>query len=273
MPSRNMQVIGLCRFSYPALGGFQVEHDTTAARIDYLFDPARLEERFRTFQAFTLPCIAAQTDPDFTFLVVIGNQMPKLYRDRLMDLLSAVPQAVVQEHAPGPHRQVMQAALNSVRRDTLAPCLQFRLDDDDAVSVQYVEELRNAARQLDTLVSTNRHIAIDFNNGWIAKPSSAGLSVVNTVQSFWTPALAISVQPGTGKSIMNFGHSKLAHHMPAVTLPNEHMFIRGHNDFNDSRQNKRRTKQFNLAPITQDQADLLKLGFNVDTDQVRALYA
>ncbi|MEX0310749.1 MAG: glycosyltransferase, partial [Tateyamaria sp.] len=30
-----MQIIGLCRFSYPAVGGFQVEHDTVDARIAY----------------------------------------------------------------------------------------------------------------------------------------------------------------------------------------------------------------------------------------------
>ena len=28
MKSQDMQVIGLCRFSYPAYGGFQVGHET-----------------------------------------------------------------------------------------------------------------------------------------------------------------------------------------------------------------------------------------------------
>ncbi|MCP3879258.1 MAG: hypothetical protein GY701_12850, partial [Sulfitobacter sp.] len=50
-----MQVLGLCRFSYPALGGFQVGHDSTADRIAYLYDPARLEERFRLFETVALP--------------------------------------------------------------------------------------------------------------------------------------------------------------------------------------------------------------------------
>jgi hypothetical protein len=31
-----MQVIGLCRFSYPAIGGFQVEHETLEERIALL---------------------------------------------------------------------------------------------------------------------------------------------------------------------------------------------------------------------------------------------
>ena len=39
-----MQVIGLCRFSYPAFGGFQVEHETIEERIADLYGAARLEE-------------------------------------------------------------------------------------------------------------------------------------------------------------------------------------------------------------------------------------
>lgn len=272
MDSRDMQVIGLCRFSYPALGGFQVAHETVQARMDFLYDPARLEERFRTFQTLTLPGLIAQTDPNFTFLVVIGDQMPREYCDRLMDLLAGLPQAVVQKHAPGPHRQVMRDAINSVRDESKVPCLQFRLDDDDAVSVRYVQELRTAADELDKLIQNNRHVAIDFNRGWIARPGADGLQVLQTVQSFWTPALAISVQPGARNSIMNFGHSSLVRHMPAVSLPHDDMFIRGHNDFNDSRQKKRGVKHFDLTPITTDEADFLRLAFNVDNAQVRALF-
>jgi hypothetical protein len=42
-----MEVIGLCRFSYPAIGGFQVEHETLEERIAFLYADKRLEERFR----------------------------------------------------------------------------------------------------------------------------------------------------------------------------------------------------------------------------------
>ena len=50
-----MQVIGLCRFSYPGIGGFQIEHDSLEDRIAFLYAPERLEERFRFFECFTLP--------------------------------------------------------------------------------------------------------------------------------------------------------------------------------------------------------------------------
>ena len=137
-----MQVIGLCRFSYPAIGGFQVDHPTLEERIAYLYSPARMEERFATFETITLPPLRAQTDPDFTFLVVIGDSLPDHYRQRLDALLADVPQAIVAAYPPKRHRKIMQDAINEVRAFDGEHCLQFRMDDDDAVGVRYVERLR-----------------------------------------------------------------------------------------------------------------------------------
>ena len=58
-----MQVIGICRFSWPGIGGFQVEHETLEQRIAFLYAPERMEERFRTFETVTLPPLR------FTFFV------------------------------------------------------------------------------------------------------------------------------------------------------------------------------------------------------------
>lgn len=272
MHSRDMQVIGICRFSYPALGGFQVDHASPEERMAFLYASDRMEERFRLFECFTLPPLRAQSDADFTFLVVIGDAMPARWRDRLMDQLADIPQAVVQEHAPGPHRQVMKQAVNAVRDNRDAPCLQFRMDDDDAVAIRYVERLREAADDLDPLLRKNRHIAIDFNQGYIAAPSARGILGKPTIEHLWTAGLAMAVRPGVDLSILNFGHSKLARFMPVTSFTGEDMFIRGHSDHNDSRQKK------NVRPVQLDLLDArtethLRRVFNIDADQVRAHYA
>ncbi|WP_236640739.1 glycosyltransferase, partial [Sulfitobacter sp. HI0023] len=87
-----MQAIGLCRFSYPAIGGFQVGHESMADRIAYLYAEERLEERFRLFETVALPCLRAQTDPDFELIVVIGDSLPAPARARLEALLEDLPQ-------------------------------------------------------------------------------------------------------------------------------------------------------------------------------------
>ncbi|MAC77118.1 MAG: hypothetical protein CML66_03550 [Rhodobacteraceae bacterium] len=266
-----MQVIGLCRFSYPAEGGFQVEHESLQDRIDYLYAPARLEERFRTFEAFTLPPLRAQTDGDFTFLVVVGDTLPARYRDRLEALLADIPQAQIRTYPPGPHRQVMQDAINTIRKPK-GPSLQFRMDDDDAVAVTYVEKLREAARDVRGLLRNHRHIAIDFNQGYIARPGPDGIAAAPTQQPYTTAALAVMFRPGVQLTVMNFAHAKVGRRMPTVTFSGEDMLIRGHNDFNDSRQ-KDGVKPVTLTPL--DSAGELHFSatYNIDADQVRALYA
>lgn len=271
MKVADMQVIGLCRFSYPAQGGFQVGHGSDADRQAYLWSPERMEERFATFEAFTLPSIKAQTDPNFTFLIVIGDEMPATFCDRLTGLLEGFPQAIVQRHPPGPHRDVMKTAINSVRQVPAVPGLQFRLDDDDAVSVRYVERLREVAQDNRPLLRQNRHVAIDFTQGFIARAGPDGIAARATVEPLWTAALAISVKRGARNTIMNFGHSKLPRFMPVVSFTGEDMFVRGHNDHNDSRQKK------GVAPVTldplsaQDEAHFKRV-YNVDADAVRAIF-
>ncbi|QYX57741.1 putative rhamnosyl transferase [Roseovarius sp. SCSIO 43702] len=272
MNSRDMQVIGICRFSYPALGGFQVEHDTIEDREAFLYDPIRMEERFRTFEALTLPPLRAQTDPDFTLAVVIGTSFPPHLRARLEALLADLPQAVLVAREPGRHRPVMKAVVNALREDRGLPSLQFRMDDDDAVSIRFVERLRETAQDMIGVIRNNRYAGIDFNQGFIARLDAGGVRARPCIETLWTPALAIAVSPHASRGIMNFSHAKLARIMPVLSVTGEDMFIRGHNDFNDSRQ-KDGIKPVRLPRISAEDAAHLSRVFCLDETRVRALYA
>ena len=267
-----MQVIGLCRFSYPAEGGFQVEHDDTAARAAYLYAPKRLDERFRHFETICLPGLAAQTDPDFTFVVLVGEDLPDAARARLDALLSGLPQARVVARAPGPHRKVCQEVLNAARDDIRAPCLQFRHDDDDAVAVDFVETLRRTARDAAPIVDAHRLVGLDWGRGFVARPDACGLAAEEVVHPYWGVAQAVAVRAGVRQSIMNFGHQKLNRFMPTLTFCDRPMYVRGHNDNNDSRQAK------HVAPVALPRLDaageaLFAERFAIDADRVRAVFA
>nr|WP_027262219.1 putative rhamnosyl transferase [Sedimentitalea nanhaiensis] len=267
-----MQVIGICRFSYPGLGGFQIQHDSLQDRIDYLYAPERLEERFRFFECITLPGIRAQFDPDFTFLVVIGESLPRNHRERLQALVADIPQVVIQSHPPGRHRVVMQDAINSVRQKGSEPCLQFRLDDDDAVAFSYVHKLRRAANDVAGLLRENRHIAIDFNQGYIARPGPAGIAAKPIQTPYWTAGLALMFRPNVSMSVMNFGHHSVCKSMPTVTFTGEDMMLRGHNDYNDSRQGPG-IKPVRLTPLDADGELLFQMTYGIDTDHVRRVFS
>ncbi|MFD0859190.1 putative rhamnosyl transferase [Roseovarius aquimarinus] len=272
MDVARMQVIGLCRFSYPALGGFQIEHDSPEARAAFLYDPVRMDERFATFATMTLPALRAQTDPDFTLAIVVGDAMPEALLTRLLDLVQDMPQAVVIPRAPGRHRQVMQEVINTVRQESPLPSLQFRMDDDDAVGVTFMERLRAAAGGIAPLLAQHRYVGIDFNQGHIARISPKGIHAKPTTETLWTPALGMAVAPGASRGIMNFSHAKLARVMPVLTLPGEDIMLRGHNQFNDSRQ-KDGVKPVRLPLLDEAGEAAFRRLYNIDADHVRAHFA
>lgn len=266
-----MQVIGLCRFSYPALGGFQVGHERIEDRIAYLYDETRLQERFALFETVALPCLMAQTDPDFEFIIVVGGSLPPHHLDRLRRLIAPLPQARIEVQPPRPHRDVMKEILNDARHYPGEPCAQFRFDDDDAVAVDFIARLRKAVEDCAALLVQHKSVALDWNKGYIAEFGVEGIRATPTFRQFYTAALAMFVNGGSALTIMNFAHDKMPRFMPAVSFPDHAMYIRGHNDFNDSRQ--KGAKPVELSPLTDEEEVLFNRRFAIDQDAVRSAFA
>ncbi|WP_164660316.1 putative rhamnosyl transferase [Tropicibacter sp. Alg240-R139] len=266
-----MQVIGLCRFSYPALGGFQIEHESLEARRRFLYDPARLEERFALFETISLPCFREQTDDDFTLLVVTGTCLPRESRDRLQDVTANMKQIQIVEREPDRHRPVMKQVINSARKNKNQPCLQFRHDDDDAVSVDFVERLRAAPTDAKGLMADNATVAIDFNNGFLARLDRTGIKSCSVYQSLLGVGLGMYVEGGCNQTIMNFMHHRMGRFMPVISYPDAPMWVRSFGEFNDS--NDGRRSKAKLEPLNADQSAEFQARFAIDEDLVRQAHA
>ncbi|WP_299084683.1 putative rhamnosyl transferase [uncultured Ruegeria sp.] len=266
-----MQVIGLCRFSYPAIGGYQIQHETIDERRRYLYSPARLDERFRLFESSTLPCIREQTDEDFEFLIVIGNCLPKEPYDRLMDLTAGIRQIRILGREPGQHRTVMKEVLNSSRKDPDKPCLQFRHDDDDAVSVDFVERLRIAAHDSRGVIERNRTVGIDFNNGFIARFGSDGVRAKPIFNSLLGVGLGMYVAGKCTQTIMSFTHNRIGRFMPVVSFPDAPMWVRALNSFNDSHQARNDTRELPLLSSKAENEFVAR--FAIDQNTVRKIHS
>lgn len=268
-----MQVIGICRFSYPAAGGFQVEHDDVAARAEYLYAPARMAERFATFEHVCLPSIRAQGDGDFTFAIVTGTDLPAPYMERLLALTENVDQAVILPLEPGQkHRPAMKRLALELRDDPAAPCLQFRLDDDDAVGRDFVAGLREMAADVAPLSARHGMVGLDFNHGWLMRPTADGLEAGERVLQCASAGLGILIPGGDARGVFNFAHNRLPRVMPVVTRPDADMFLRGHNDHNDSRQGSHARPE-RLDPVDDTTAARLEAGFGIDCDAIRRAFA
>lgn len=266
-----MQVIGLCRFSYPAIGGFQTLHETVEARRRHLYNPERLEERFHLFEACALPGLRAQTDPDFQFIIVIGTCLPPAAKSRLQDLTAGMKQVKIVTREPARHRPVMKEILNAARLNADQPCLQFRHDDDDAVSVDFVELFRDAARVNERLIRRNRTVAIDFNQGFLARFGSDGIEAAQVHRTLLGVGLGMHVRGGCDLTIMNFAHHKIGNFMPIISYHEPPVWVRSLNRFNDS-PNTRGSRSV-LTPLTPDLAKTFSTRFAIDQDTVRRIYS
>ncbi|WP_377192681.1 putative rhamnosyl transferase [Ruegeria meonggei] len=266
-----MQVIGLCRFSYPAVGGFQVEHETIEDRRRYLYDPARLDERFRLFETTTLPCFKEQTDQDYQFLIVIGECLPKPALDRLHDLTAGIKQVQIIAREPARHRRVMKQILNDARTDAAKPCLQFRHDDDDAVSVDFVERLRLAAEDGKGLMERSKTVAIDYNQGFLARFGAGGIQAAQVFRPLLGVGFAMHVRGGCEQTIMNFAHHRIGNFIPVISYPDAPMWVRTLNQFNDSPHARNSTTQ--LSALTPEQQGEFIARFAIDHDAVRRVHS
>jgi len=265
-----MQVIGLCRFSYPAIGGFQVEHESIEERISYLYGAARLEERFRLLEAVALPCIKSQTDEDFELIVVIGDQLPKQHRDRLHDITAPIPQIRIIAEPPRPQREVMKEIFNKARKDPSAPCLQFRHDDDDAFAVDFIERLRAASHDAERITAQHKAVNFDWNKGLVAEFGANGIGSTDIFRQLYPAAMGMQIRGDCPLTIMNFAHEKIARFMPVISYADPQMFVRSHNSSNDSRQKK--VKPVSVNPLDHDQSQMFKDRFAIDVDDVARIF-
>ncbi len=267
-----MRTVGLCRFSYAGQGGFKVGHDDQASLQTFLYGADRMEERFRLFEAITLPSVARQTDPDFTFLIITGTSFPEPCLARLLSLTENIPQCVVRQYPPRPHRRIMAKAINDWRGVADTPCLQFRLDDDDAMALTFIESFKQTARDLAPICARHPSVAVDYNQGYIYTADTSGLKLWPYHYPYSAIALGMIVGAGSTDTIMSHGHQNLWKTMPTMTFTGEDMMLRGHNDFNDSRL-KGKKNVFDYQSMSPEQALHIHKTFGIDDAHVRRVFS
>lgn len=243
-----MQVVGLCRFSYPAnINAFQTRHKDMAERKAALYAPDRLAARTFLFENFLLPGLRAQTDPDFTLLLLMGEDLPEPWRSRILGAISDVPQIKPVFRPAGlVHREVYRDLFLAERDEAAGLVAEFRIDDDDGLAHDFVERLRKAEPLLSSLVNDHGRAAIDFQKGFLMEMGQGWIDYRPVVVPGWAPALAMVLRSGAGKCVMDIMHHKMWLHMPTLTFQDSPMFLRGSHETNDSQIKLGGAGDFNL---------------------------
>lgn len=144
-----MKIFGHCRFSYFGISDTGREIGTPEAAFGKLWHPVRMAVRFHLMEAILLPSIRAQTDPDFTFVITTSEAMPAPYHERLERITADIPQVRILRTAQTNLSRALRPVMLEASEGQTQPAVHFRLDDDDAVSHDYVARLRKASAKVD----------------------------------------------------------------------------------------------------------------------------
>lgn len=271
MAASRIQVTGICRWSYPsAPGAFrQTPEDIQAAR-DMLYGHSRMEHRLFLLEELVLPSLRRQTDQDFTLVFLMGADLPEPYRSRLLELLTTVPQILpVFEEAGQRQQRLVRRILSEHRTPDVEAVAEFRLDDDDAVAIDFVEETRRIFEDIRPLFHQRGVFAIDYTRGMIMSTSGDACEFTPLTARWWAPGLAVFVRPDMPRSVLDFHHMRLWHRMHTLMYTDKAMFIRGVHHTNDSSIEEigKRSGFYRLSP--QQKKRILVERFALDPGRIR----
>lgn len=266
-------IIGVCRFSYPSLGGFAGPKLGIKEQQQRLFEPARLERRFQLFETLTLPSLAAQTDMDFVLVVLIGRDLPPRHKSRLRDLVARFPFVRLSQQEPaGPLVSTRKAFRRGLLPDA-SHVTGFRIDDDDAVGADYIANTRGVAEILldrgwadadnPVVIAFHRGIYWDMNN-----PTEPFFEFREKTPLGLASAMLTVVDSPV--NIFRWNHRHLPAHIRCWTDPTDIMFLRTLHGSNDS---DRKIPPAAL-PLETDQAlGMLSTQFGIDPEKALQLMA
>lgn len=144
-----MKIYGHCRFSYFGLSDTGRAIGSVEDAFQKLWHPVRMAVRFHLMESLLLPVLRAQTDPDFRFVILASEIMPEPFQLRLDRIVADLPQVQVLRTAQRDIGKAMRPVMIEASNGYADPAVHFRVDDDDAVSTDYVARLRRAAAKME----------------------------------------------------------------------------------------------------------------------------
>ncbi|MFC4217273.1 glycosyltransferase [Pseudophaeobacter arcticus] len=211
--TQSMNMVGLVRFSVLTPTYYSERFSNLKQTARHLFNPDRMELRFSVFENLCLPSLVQQTDPNFDLVVLTAQSMPELYLNRLGDLLG--PHANIHLRPVGTrnHYRLLKQGYDSVPSNDASHRILFRLDDDDAVDLDFVRRTRRLATGLLPLQPADSSFVIAHNRGFYLQATPEGPEVFDAIEQAPLSAGTALVTPvGSGANPYKFNHRKLARH-------------------------------------------------------------
>lgn len=231
-----MRAVFLTRFSFFGKSGWRSPVSTDPGD---LFDPDRLEARFQMFEKIALASLSHQTDADFELVVLSSKLMPGHFKHRLVELcrdtLGERAQVLFR-----PYRSAGMVFYNHIKAAYQhQPVVgQVVLDDDDAVSCDFVESLKYEMER----VTSNPMNRDPFT--YLSFPRGYTLGIEDGTPRWMGPrnvpytnlGLTMVGPPDTRKNPFSVSHLKVGQRFASQLVNyNRPYYLRAVHEHNDSR--------------------------------------
>lgn len=230
-----MQVVFLTRYSFFGQSGWRSRASRDPGR---LFDLERLKKRAYFFEKIALASLCSQQDQDFKLVLLSSEGLPQEHKSYLQqvcgDSLGDRAHVIFREPAPAGNR-FRRYIRNHLTDDPMT--LQVVLDDDDAVSTDFVKVMKAEAMAAETLFRTPEdYTYISQAQGISAVFENGTVSLTHRSVPFNTQGLGLLARTQSRRNPFFTAHKKIARRHPARVLYSQKPFyIRAVHDTNDSR--------------------------------------
>lgn len=270
-----IQVIGLCRFSVPLFDAFQSSGTNPDENRAIIYNPKRLEKRMRWFENLCLPPLLWQTDQDFILIVMTGTDLPEPWASRLQQIADSVPQIRLVKVEPGDkHGQhCLQIIADHIEPDADI-IAQFRLDDDDAVALDYIQTIRRDYELIRKLMAGSTAVAVEYGRGLILhQRGETDFTLDCEITHFWGCGLTMYFPNDRPRSVMFFRHYQMWMMAKTMTIHDRIMWIRGFHSDNDSPSNRRKYVHADVNMTQKQLTKAMTRRFGLDYERLTAALA
>lgn len=265
----NIKMVGLLRFSVLSPTYYSERFKTLEETAAHLFAPERLDLRFRIFENLCLRSLMRQSDMDYTLVVLTAKTMPEPYMTRLHDLLNPLPNVICRAVDTGIHYRLLKRAYGAVSTEGASHQILFRLDDDDAVDMDFVRRSKHLARGMIPLQGRDTPFVLANNRGFYAQKTDGGVEVFDACERAPLSTGSALVAPvGHGSNPYRHNHRKYSQHFNTFTDISVPSFVRTvHGDNKSDPTQMGRTYKWSKAQIETG----LKQHFDLSVDALQTL--